>query len=81
MKDLMILFGEVLPTETIIDQIEEAIQKYKSDPTDEALKGVEMFCVLLLSKMAAKAAGGAEELIRKTDLQQKGYDLLNQTKQ
>lgn len=80
MKDLMILFGEVLPVETIIDQIEDAIQKYKADPTEENLKGVELFSMLLLSKTCAKAVGGSDELIRRTDLQQKGFDLLNTTK-
>lgn len=80
MKDLIILFGEVLPVEAIIDQIEDSIVKYKADPTDANLQGVEMFSVLLLSKRASNAAGGVDELIRKTDLQQKGYDLLNTTK-
>lgn len=80
MKDLMIAFGEILPVEMIIDQIDENIQKYKADPSEDNLRAVECFSMLLLSKMAAKAAGGAEELIKQTDLQKKGYDLLNATK-
>lgn len=81
MKDLIILFGEVLPVEAIIDQIEDSIVKYKADPTDENLQGVEMFCVLLISKRASKSAGGADKLIAKTDLHEKAMKLLTQTDQ
>ena len=77
MKDLMLIFAEVLTKEEIIKQLDEALQKYKAEPTEENEKGVEIYSMILLSKRAVtEDKDGAMGVIKRAAMMAKANNLL-----
>jgi len=76
MKDLMIMLSSVMPDDFIYENLKEEITSYQLSQTKEAKDKIEMLCMIVLSKRAAEEAGGAEELIKKTDIHEKAMGLL-----
>lgn len=48
MKQLLFMVATIMPTEDIIEKLEDALKEYKVVPTDENKKAVEMFSFMLM---------------------------------
>ena len=58
MKGLEIILGSILPVNTIIEKLEEEIQAYKIDPSEDNMDAVCAIAALLLTR---KISGGTVE--------------------
>lgn len=48
MKQLLFMAATIMPTEDIIEKLEDALKEYKVAPTDENKRAVEMFSFMLM---------------------------------
>lgn len=48
MKELLFMAATIMPTEDIIEKLEDALKEYKVAPTDENKRAVEMFSFMLM---------------------------------
>ena len=48
MKQLLFMAATVMPTEDIIEKLEDALKEYKVAPTDENKRAVETFSFMLM---------------------------------
>lgn len=48
MKQLLFMAATIMPTEDIIEKLEDALKEYKVVPTDENKRAVEMFSFMLM---------------------------------
>lgn len=48
MKQLLFMAATVMPTEDIIEKLEDALKEYKVAPTNENKRAVEMFSFMLM---------------------------------
>lgn len=64
MDNLMIMLSAAIPTEDILEKLQESITVYNIDPTEEHLKSIEAICALFLTNMRTKGSvQGAMEMI------------------
>jgi hypothetical protein len=81
MKDLLLMLSSVMPEEMHIEQLEKALAEYKIDPSKDNRSKLALHCMMFTAKEAADATpGGVEEMMRKSDQLQQGYELLNPKK-
>jgi hypothetical protein len=72
--DLLTLLGAVAPDEVLIEQLENALEKYKET---KKLDDLGLQCMLILSKIAAEAHGGPMELMKELDKSKAANKLLD----
>lgn len=48
MKQLLFMAATIMPTEDIIEKLEDALKEYKVAPTNENKRAVEMFSFMLM---------------------------------
>lgn len=48
MKELLFMAATIMPTEDIIEKLEDALKEYKVAPTDENKRAVETFSFMLM---------------------------------
>lgn len=48
MKQLLFMAATIMPTEDIIEKLEDALKEYKVVPTNENKRAVEMFSFMLM---------------------------------
>jgi hypothetical protein len=74
MENMFALLGAVAPDELLIDQLEQALEKYK---VSGDLKDVGLPCMLILSKLAAEASGGPMKFMEDLKKAEAGQKLLD----
>lgn len=81
MHEMLLMLASLMPIEDVINRLDEAIQKYKTDPSKENLREVEFNAVLLMSKANVSSNGEGVDAVMKSVEQmmraKKGFDLLD----
>jgi len=77
MKQLLFMAATIMPTEDIIEKLEDALKEYKVAPTDENKRAVEMFSFMLMINLEN---GGSikkmTEMLQEVEKVDKAKDLL-----
>jgi len=47
MKDLMLMMAQIMPKETLIESIKEAVDEHTLAPTEENYGKLKMYCLFL----------------------------------
>lgn len=77
MQDLMILLAKTIPVDSIIENIEERINKYKEDKSKENLEKVTFSCNLLLINQIDR---NAHEIISDLDTHMEIFESIDAAK-
>jgi hypothetical protein len=81
MKELIMMLSDAMEEKQIINQLHEATEKYRIDPSDKNLTGVKFHCVLMLSKDIVNNEGGLAKAIQNLERQSKIENLTKTTDQ
>jgi hypothetical protein len=80
MKQLLFMAATIMPTEDIIEKLEDALKEYKVAPTDENKRAVEMFSFMLMINLEN---GGSikkmTEMLQEVEKVDKAKNLLTPT--
>lgn len=80
MKELLFMAATIMPTEDIIEKLEDALKEYKVAPTDENKRAVEMFSFMLMINLEN---GGSikkmTEMLQEVEKVDKAKNLLTPT--
>lgn len=80
MKQLLFMAATIMPTEDIIEKLEDALKEYKVAPTDENKRAVEMFSFMLMINLEN---GGSikkmTEMLQEVEKVDKAKELLTPT--
>ena len=80
MKQLLFMAATIMPTEDIIEKLEDALKEYKLIPNEENKKQVEMFSFMLMINLEN---GGSlkkmSEMLQEVEKVDKAKDLLTPT--
>jgi len=74
MENMLAMLGAIAPDELLIKQLKDGLEKYEE--TGE-LDTLGMPCMLILSKLAAGAAGGPMEFMKDLEKADAGKKLLD----
>lgn len=80
MKELLFMAATIMPTEDIIEKLEDVLKEYKVAPTDENKRAVEMFSFMLMINLEN---GGSikkmTEMLQEVEKVDKAKNLLTPT--
>lgn len=80
MKQLLFMAATIMPTEDIIEKLEDALKEYKVAPTNENKRAVEMFSFMLMINLEN---GGSikkmTEMLQEVEKVDKAKNLLTPT--
>ena len=74
--NLMLLLGQIMPEEVIIDKLEESIKEYKLNPSEDNRKSIGMHCALFNAKEIG-SQNGLESAMNEVNEFSKIKDRLN----
>jgi len=82
MKGLLVIAAAAMSKEALVDLLEEAVEEFKKDPTDENFKKVAMPALMVTTKASIIEKGGdsteaAIEMIQELDRTGKASKLLD----
>ncbi len=52
MQEMLLMLAGIMPKESLIEQLEEAITEYKSTKSDDAWHKITIYCTLITTKSA-----------------------------
>lgn len=80
MHELMALFSEMIPMESVIDEIKTTISNWEKDRTEENMRKIVLWTAMLNTKhIISSAPGGVREVIKQMDEIKKMKDLITRT--
>lgn len=78
MKELFLIFSQLMPEDRLLKEMENALNNYRSTQTEDNKLKLTMWCHLFLSKHIIKDdKGGLQSVLKEMERMKQGYDLLN----
>lgn len=78
MKELFLIFSQLMPEDRLLKEMENALNNYRSTQTEDNKLKLTMWCHLFLSKHIIKdEKGGLQSVLKEMERMKQGYDLLN----
>ena len=61
--EIIMKMARLMPTEKLIEMVDEAIQKWNNHPTDEHMNGIQSSAMVFLAKLATQNMSDEEMVL------------------